>query len=127
MSDPTTDHPFVFINAIEIPSDQVDAFLAGWRDRADFMRRRPGFRDYRLLRALLPDSRFQLVNVARWDSQEAFAAATADPEFQSALHALNDNPDFEVTGNPGLYRVALEAHAEDVDSSAAPAEHSQTP
>jgi heme-degrading monooxygenase HmoA len=111
MSDPHTDQPFVFVNTIEIPSEQVDAFLDGWRERAEFMRHRPGFLGYRLLRALLPDSRFQLVNVARWDSQEAFGNAVADPGFQSALQALNDNPDLDVKANPGLYRVALQALA----------------
>ena len=117
MSDETADHPFVFVNAIEIPSSQVDAFIAGWRDRADFMRHQPGFRDYRLLRAVMPDSRFQLINVARWDSQKAFGTATADPEFQAALHALNDNPDFDVTPSPGLYHVALQAQSERVNTS----------
>lgn len=111
MTDRTVDHPFVFVNAFEIPADQVDAFLTGWQDRADFMRRQPGFRGYRMLRAMLPDSRFQLINVARWDSVEAFRTATADPGFQRQLKALTDNPDFDVTGNPGLYRIALEAEA----------------
>jgi heme oxygenase (mycobilin-producing) len=119
MSDTAAEHPFVFVNAIEIPPEQVDAFVAGWRDRAEFMRRQPGFRDYRMLRAVLPDSRFQLINVARWDSQDAFGAATADPEFQAALRALNDNPDFDLQPNPGLYRVALHAQAAtDVATSA---------
>ncbi|WP_396932494.1 antibiotic biosynthesis monooxygenase family protein [Mycolicibacterium sp.] len=127
MSDVTADYPFVFVNAIEIPSNQVEAFIAGWRDRADFMRHQPGFRDYRLLRAILPDSRFQLVNVARWDSQEAFGIATADPDFQAALHALNDNPDFDVTPSPGLYRVALEAQAANVDPAPAGAADAQMP
>ena len=65
----------------------------------------------------MPDSGFQLINVARWDSQEAFGTATADPEFRAALQALNDNPDFHVTPNPGLYRVALQAQNASVDMS----------
>jgi heme oxygenase (mycobilin-producing) len=111
MTHQAPDQPFVFVNAFEIPPDQIDAFLEGWRDRADFMRRQPGFRGYRMLRALQPDSRFQLINVARWDSVEAFGTATANPDFQKQLQALNDNPDFDVHPNPGIYSVALEAEA----------------
>jgi heme oxygenase (mycobilin-producing) len=112
MTHRTADHPFVFVNAFEIPADQIDAFLTGWQDRADFMRRQPGFGGYRMLRALSPDSRFQLINIARWDSPEAFRDATADPGFRKQLQELNDNPEFDVTAVPGLYRVALEADAE---------------
>jgi heme oxygenase (mycobilin-producing) len=111
MTHSTSDHPFIFINPIEIPPDQVDRFLDGWRDRADFMRHQVGFRDYRLVRALTADSRFQLINVARWDSQEAFAAATADVDFREQLQALMADPDIDATGNPALYQVVLEASA----------------
>jgi heme oxygenase (mycobilin-producing) len=112
MTDQTTDQPFVFVNAFEIPADQVDAFLDGWQERADFMRHQPGFRDYRMLRAVMPASRFQLINVARWDTADAFKNATSDPGFQRQLEALSANPDFDVTTNPGLYRVALQDTAQ---------------
>jgi heme oxygenase (mycobilin-producing) len=112
MNDRTSAQPFVFVNALEMPADQVDAFLAGWQDRADFMCHQAGFRGYRMLRALSPEGRFQLINIARWDSVEAFQRATAEPDFQKQLQALNDNPAFDVTANPGLFRVALEAQAQ---------------
>jgi heme oxygenase (mycobilin-producing) len=111
MTSSTSEQPFVFINPIEVPPDQVDSFLDGWRGRADFMRHQAGFRDYRLMRALLPNTRFPVVAVARWDSQEAFAEATADPTFRAQLQALMDDPDVDAKGNPALYRVALEASA----------------
>jgi heme oxygenase (mycobilin-producing) len=112
MTDQTADQPFIFVNAIEIPADQIDAFLSGWQERAGFMRRQPGFRDYRMLRALSPDSRFQLINVARWDTPEAFHEAAANPEFREQLQALNANPEFKVAANPGMYRVALQDTAQ---------------
>jgi heme oxygenase (mycobilin-producing) len=114
----SADSVVTLINAIELPADQVDSFVSGWRERADFMRRQPGFRDYTLHRALLPDNRFQLINVARWASQEAFQSAIADPGFRDQIQALNDNPDLEVTANPGLYRVALHADADGSDDAA---------
>lgn len=99
------DSAVTFVNVIELPAEQVDAFLAGWRERADFMRHQPGFRDYALHRAVLPDSRFQLINIAHWDSQEAFRSATADPAFRDQIQALSADPELDATANPGLYEV----------------------
>ena len=105
------DSAVVFVNVIELPADQVGAFVEGWHERADFMRHQPGFREYTLHRAALPSNRFQLINIARWESQEAFQAAVSDPQFHRQIEALNNNPDLEVTANPGIYRVAVHASA----------------
>jgi len=93
------------INVVEMPADQIDKFMAGWKKRADIMSTLSGFRDHALHRALLPDSRFQLVNVAHWDSREAFEAAMTNPEFLSLREAAVGEMDFDVTASPALYRV----------------------
>jgi heme oxygenase (mycobilin-producing) len=117
--------PVTLINVFEIPAEQVDAFIEGWAERARIMSTHPGFRDTRLHRALSPEGRFQLVNVAHWDSAESYAAARADDEFQASraatvadLHdrgvdvafgqgekarAVRQGP--RVVANPQLYRV----------------------
>lgn len=117
--------PVTLINVFEIPAEQVDAFIEGWAERAKIMSTHPGFRDTRLHRALSPEGRFQLVNVAHWDSAESYAAARADDEFQASraatvadLHdrgvdvafgqgekarAVRQGP--RVVANPQLYRV----------------------
>ncbi|WP_425302727.1 antibiotic biosynthesis monooxygenase family protein [Nocardia wallacei] len=74
------------------------------RTRAELMSAAPGFRDNRLHRAVDPDTRFQLVNIAHWDSPEAWDAARSNPRFQQRLSAA---PDF-ATPNPALFRVAAE-------------------
>jgi heme-degrading monooxygenase HmoA len=93
-----------FINVFEIDPKDIDEFLEGWRQRADFMRTQPGFRSFRLLRAQSPDSRFQLVNVAEWESAEAIATAQAQPEFRASVRAVGEG----VKANPGLFRPAVE-------------------
>lgn len=98
------------INVVEMPADQIDKFMAGWKKRADIMSTLPGFRDYELHRALLPDSRFQLVNVAHWDSREAFEAAMTNPQFRSLRDAALGEMDFDVTASPALYRVVASDH-----------------
>ena len=66
--------PITLINIFEIGADDVDQFLREWEERAEFLGRQPGFRSLRLHRAVNPDSRFGLVNVAEWDSAEALHA-----------------------------------------------------
>jgi heme-degrading monooxygenase HmoA len=99
------DDTVTLINVVEIPADQIDRFMAGWKERAHILSSLPGFRDYALHRALLPDSRFQLVNVAHWDNREAFEAALANPEFQSLRETAIHEIDCGVTASPALYRV----------------------
>jgi heme-degrading monooxygenase HmoA len=102
--------PITLINVFEIRHDDVELFLQGWQERAQFLGRQPGFRSLRLHRALTPDSRFQLVNVAEWDSAEALNAATAQDFFQQSTH--RSMHDFAVAAHPALYRVVIEAAAE---------------
>ncbi|NEW40110.1 antibiotic biosynthesis monooxygenase [Nocardia cyriacigeorgica] len=101
-----TDQGVTFINVLEVPAEHVDAFVEQWRERAALMRTAPGFRDVRLHRALLPDARFQLVNVAHWDSAEACEAAGMNP----AVVASVDDARKVASANPGLYEVVAEYH-----------------
>lgn len=102
--------PITLINVFEIRADDVEKFLQEWRERAQFMGRQPGFRSLRLHRALNPQSRFQLVNVAEWDSAEALQAATAQDSFQQSAH--RSIQEFAVTAHPAIYRIVIEATAE---------------
>ncbi|KNB53796.1 antibiotic biosynthesis monooxygenase family protein [Streptomyces caatingaensis] len=97
--------PVTFVNVIEVPADQVERFVATWRERARIMSTAPGFRDSRLHRALSSETRFQLINVAHWDSRGAWQAAMANPEFRARMRALEDDPDITVSANPALYEV----------------------
>jgi heme oxygenase (mycobilin-producing) len=102
----TDTEPVTFINVFEVPADELDAFLANWVERAEIMSTQPGLRSFRLHRALSPDSRFQMINVAEWDSAEALQAATANPAFQASIRAAAET--FDVTASPGLFCVAYE-------------------
>ncbi len=95
------------INVFEVPVAQVEDFIAQWRVRATIMSKAPGFRDLRLHRAISTDARFQVVNVARWDSKRAWQAAVANPEFQAPLHAHLDDPDQHFSASPALYHEVI--------------------
>ena len=93
-----------FINVFEIPADRLDEFIEQWQDRAKLMREAPGFRDLRLHRAISSDARFQLVNVARWDSAEACEAAGGNPAVVASVESARRVAD----ANPAFYQVVTE-------------------
>jgi heme oxygenase (mycobilin-producing) len=76
--------PVVLINAFEVPEGEDEAFLAGWERQRDYLSSQQGYRSTRLHRSLSPDADFRFVNVARWDSRQAFRDATSQPEFRDA-------------------------------------------
>ncbi len=117
---PANNSPVTLINVFEVPAEHIDEFIAQWRERAAPMSTKPGFLDSRLHRALSSQTRFQLVNVAHWESREAMEAGTADTEFQKRISAATRNPQVPISGNPGLYLVVVEF------SSPAPDEHHGT-
>jgi len=92
--------PVVLINAFEVPGDQAEQFIAAWEKTQHYLRSQPGYIDTTLHQALAPDADFQFVNVARWETAEAFLAATQSPGFrESAIGLLGYQP------HPSLYRV----------------------
>ncbi|MFE0178899.1 antibiotic biosynthesis monooxygenase family protein [Streptomyces sp. NPDC059002] len=100
-----------FINVFEIDAAELDEFVAKWEQRARLMRDKPGFIDSRMHRARSADSRFQLVNVSHWESQEAWEAATADPDFSRRTQDAREQTKQPVTPNPGVYDVVVELAA----------------
>ena len=100
--------PVTLINVFEVPTEHVDVFIAQWRERAALMSTKPGFLHSRLHRALSTQARFQLVNVAHWESREAWQAATADTEFQERISAVAADPHVPISANPALYQIAVE-------------------
>ena len=108
VSQPANNSPVTLINIFEVPAEHVDVFIAQWRERAALMSTKPGFLHSRLHRALSSQARFQLVNVARWESREAWQAATADTEFQERISAVTADPQVPISANPALYQVVVD-------------------
>lgn len=102
------DTAVTFINVFEVDAGDAEAVAAQWERRGELMRDKPGFLGSRLHRARSSDSRFQLVNVAHWESQEAWEAATADPAFQRGTQEARDDAAKPITVSPALYDVAVD-------------------
>ena len=74
-----------------------------WEAARDFLSRQPGCVSTRPRRALRPDARFRLVDVAEWASAEAFQAAAARMRRELAAP-----PPPGLRSTPGLHRVVRE-------------------
>ena len=90
----------VLINAFEVPQDQRDAVVAAWEDARDFLSTQPGYIETALHGAITPGARFELVNIARWESLEAFMDATQAMRASGVF-----KPPQGTVANPALYSV----------------------
>ena len=93
--------PVVLINAFEVPDGQDEAFLQAWERTRAFLSTQEGYLSTRLHRSLSPSAEFRFVNVARWESPQAFQAAISQPEFRTSAN----------TGRPWCDRTGLYAMA----------------
>ncbi|GLZ54399.1 antibiotic biosynthesis monooxygenase [Actinomycetospora sp. NBRC 106378] len=104
-----------FVNCFEVPAGREDDFFARWQDVNAHMRTRAGYEGHRLYRSLAPDARFRFVNVARWASPAAVAAAH-DEEFRT----LVSGPEWaEVASTPAVYEQVHAGTAPDDVAGAA--------
>ncbi|WP_240722234.1 antibiotic biosynthesis monooxygenase [Poseidonocella sp. HB161398] len=88
------------INVFEVPPGQREAAIEAWEAARDFLREQPGYISTALQGALDETAAFQLVNIATWESPEAFRAATG------AMQAAGIFPPVEgLRYHPGLYRT----------------------
>jgi antibiotic biosynthesis monooxygenase (ABM) superfamily enzyme len=92
--------PVTLINLFEVPPGQLEAALRWWEAARDIMARQPGYLSTRLHQAMTPEARFQLVNMAEWESAEAFQAASRRLQAELAVP-----PPEGLRFTPGLFRV----------------------
>ena len=89
------------INAFEVPTGKEQAAIRHWEKARDFLIKQPGYISTKLHRSKQPNTRFYLINVAQWTSEEAF---------NQAIKRMNE--ELKPAGNiegmqfyPGLYDV----------------------
>lgn len=94
--------PVTLINAFEVPAGDERMFLEQWRRTSEQAEAKPGFIETKLHRSLRDDARFLYVNVAVWESEDAYHAA-----FESVSVREGELPN--VHANPALYKVVVQA------------------
>jgi quinol monooxygenase YgiN len=75
--------PVTLVNTFNVDPDELDQALRAWAADAATMKRQPGFISTQLHRGIGASS--VLVNVAVWESVDAFRRAFSNPEFQARL------------------------------------------
>lgn len=80
------------IVAYEVAYEDSDRFLESWERANTFLKKQPGFVSTALHRAESARPDFRFVNVSRWESAEAFRAATQNPGFREAAARLEAFP-----------------------------------
>jgi heme-degrading monooxygenase HmoA len=80
--------PVTFINCMAVPPGSEDAAFAVWQEINAYMVTKPGYRWHRLHRRTDPGAPFGQINVARWESADAWKAA-----HDAGFRALAARPD----------------------------------
>jgi heme-degrading monooxygenase HmoA len=66
-----------------VPEGKDEAFLEGWERTRGFPSTQEGYASTKLHRSLSPTADLRFVNVALWESAQAFRVATSQPEFRN--------------------------------------------
>jgi hypothetical protein len=62
----------VTISAFEVPRDRIDQVVEIWQRYSQLLTKQPGYISSRLHRATEPGTRFPLVNVSEWKSEQDY-------------------------------------------------------
>lgn len=94
----------ILINPFEVPEGREAEALQDWDAAAEYLRKQPGYISTKLHEAIGPGSKFHFINVAEWESAEAFQTAVGSAELRAlAQHAVDNFPH-----HPALYRLVRE-------------------
>lgn len=94
------DAAIVLINPFVVPADKLDETITMWEQARDYLQTQPGYISTALHQSLAPDATFRLINVAKWESAEAFQTAS------KKMAAEADLPRIEgVIADPSLFTV----------------------
>ena len=102
--------PLVLINLFSMPPSMVDDFVANWETSIAAARGAKGFRGTRLHRALDPNAHYPVVNIARWDSAEDWAASVQRhfPRSEAEADRSGQRPQSgasPISAQPALYTL----------------------
>lgn len=89
------------INPFEVPQGREDETLSMWEAFAEYFRKQPGYISTELHKAIDPNAKFHFINIAKWESADAFQSALNNPEL---IEVAKDLPS-DIPHYPGLYEV----------------------
>ena len=81
--------PVILVNTVHVAPRDVDELVEAWAEDAAYLKAKPGFISTQLRRGVAGSSTF--LNVAVWESVEAFRTAFGDPKFQETFAHYPDS------------------------------------
>lgn len=94
--------PVILVNTFHVAPDDADALLEAWADGARYLKSKPGFISTQLHRGIAGSA--TSLNVAVWESVEAFRDAFGDPRFREGFARY---PDSTVASPHPFQKVAV--------------------
>ncbi|MEO9850645.1 MAG: antibiotic biosynthesis monooxygenase family protein [Reichenbachiella sp.] len=91
------------INSFEVPAGKLEESIKYWEACRDFLKVQQGYVSTKLHQSLKDDARFQLVNVAIWETPQAFLDAS-----EKMSKELGVPPVEGLKPNPSLYTMIRE-------------------
>lgn len=88
----------ILINPFEVPQGKLEESIKYWEACRDFLKKEPGYISTKLHQSIKDNSRFELINVAVWESAKAFTEAS-----QRMAKELGIKPPEGLKANPSLY------------------------
>jgi heme-degrading monooxygenase HmoA len=103
----------MFVNSFTVPAGREEEFVARWTEVNRYMAAKPGYLEHALHRSVDPAAPYRFVNLARWESAEAWRAA-----HDAGFRAMVTAPEWrEFTSTPCLYEDAA-VHTGRADTAA---------
>lgn len=93
----------ILINPFNVPDGKLDASIQYWEKARNFLSGQPGYVSTKLHASVQPNAEYQLINVAEWETAEAFKTATQ--KMRSHFKANKIMPPKGLKPNPALYTV----------------------
>ena len=93
----------ILINPFEVPKGKLEESVIYWEACRDFLKQQPGYISTKLHQSIKDDTKFELINVAVWESAKAFTEAS-----QKMAKELVVKPPEGLKANPSLYNIISE-------------------
>ena len=92
--------PVTLINVFEVPAGKETEAVKFWENAASFMKKQPGYISTALHQSVQTDAKFHLINIAKWESIDAYKTASSARKAQAG-----SKPPEGLIPSPALYTV----------------------
>ena len=103
------------INPFAVTAAAEDGFVESWKRTAGVFAGKPGYLETTLHRSIDPQARFRFINVAHWESAEAWAdAMKAFPPVEGGTPGIEANPALYLPVPGGAIEARIPAVADEI-------------